>query len=84
MWLTKLKIAIVEKNTDALDKLLDETPKFSDAKEIQEASYLLREASELLHSLKDETALSMKQIKKNISFLNSTQAQPSAKLDIRS
>ena len=84
MWLNKLKIAIVEKNTDALDKLLDEIPKFSDAKEIQEAAYLLREASELLHSLKDETALSMKQIKKNIAFLKSTQVQPSAKLDIRS
>ncbi|MCD6432900.1 MAG: hypothetical protein J7L21_02555 [Sulfurimonas sp.] len=83
MWLTKLKIAIVEKNTDVLDGLLNETPKFSDAKEIQEAMYLLREASELLYSLKDETAVSMKQLKKNLSFLKSTQVQPSAKLDIR-
>ncbi|MEA3372131.1 MAG: hypothetical protein U9Q62_00430 [Campylobacterota bacterium] len=84
MWLTKLKIAIVEKNTDALAKLLEEMPELSDVQEMREAMYLLAEASELLHTLKDETAASMEQVQKNISFLRSTETQSSNKLDIKS
>lgn len=33
MWTTKLKIAIIEKNTDALSKLLEDVPKFNPADE---------------------------------------------------
>ena len=84
MWLNKLKIAIVEKDTDVLDKLLDEVPKFTDITDTKEAMYLLREASILIHTLKDETSSSMKQIKKNIDFLRSTEAPKISKLDIRS
>lgn len=73
MWLNRLKIAIIEKNTDEIDKLLDEVPEFSNKKAMQEAMYLMREASELLYSLKDETGEILSQIKKNIDFLNSTQ-----------
>lgn len=84
MWLTKLKIAIVEKNPDALNKLLDEIPQLEDQKEIEEAVYLLKEATALVNSLKDETKASMKQIKKNLDFLRSTDVPTSKKLDIRS
>ena len=84
MWLTKLKIAIVEKNTDSLDKLLEDIPKLEDKKDIEEAIYLLREASEIVHTLKDETSDSMKQIKKNLQFLRSTDIPTSNKLDITS
>ncbi len=84
MWHTKFKIALVEKNTDALDVLLADMPLFSDPKEIVEAMYLLQEASVLLHSLKDEASNSMIRIKTNISFLNSTQPQSLRTLDIKS
>ena len=83
-WVTSLKVAIVEKNTDKINELLDELPQLEDAKEIEEAIYLLREASELVHTLKDETAASMKQIKKSLNFLKSTENKAPAKLDIRS
>ena len=83
MWLTKVKIAIVEKNTDALSDLIEDIPNFTDAKDIEEAVYLSREALELLHTLKDETALTMSKIKKNISFLESTEEVTPAKLDIK-
>ena len=82
MWLTKLKIAIVEKNTDALNELLDDIPELSDKKEIEEAIYLLREATEIVYTLKDETLSSMSQIKKNIAFLRSTEAPAKSKLDV--
>jgi len=83
MWLTKLKISIVEKDTDVLDKLLDEIPTFSDIKEIEQAAYLLKEASELVHTLKDETSNSIRHIKKNIDFLRSSEDPKKSKLDIK-
>ena len=84
MWLTKLKIAIVEQNTDLIDKLLDEVPKFSNVEDAQKAMHLLREASILSHTLKDETSENMKQIKRNTSFIKSTQPQLDSKLNIKS
>lgn len=84
MWLKSLQIAIIEKNTDELDKLLDETPKFKDVEEMERAMYLLREAAQLLYELKDETALTMKQLKKNIDFLESSKSPQIRKLDIKS
>lgn len=83
MWLNKLKIAIIEKNTDSLNNLLNDIPQFSEPQDIEQAIYLLREASELLHTLKDETAVSMQQVKKSISFLRSTETQAINKLDIK-
>ena len=82
MWLNQLKIAIVQKDVQHLESLLNDIPQLEDLKEIENALYLLQEASNLIQSLKDETASSMKQIKKNIDFLNSAQADRSAKFDI--
>jgi hypothetical protein len=84
MWLTKLKIAIIEKNTDTLSKLMDDIPQLEGEKDIEEAIYLLREATELAHTLQDKASASMKQIKKNIGFLRSTDIPTSKRLDIRS
>ena len=84
MWLNKLKIAIIEKNTKALGALLEEIPSFEDKKDIEQAAYLLREAASMVESMRNETAASMKQIKKNLDFLSSTGTTASKKLDIRS
>ena len=84
MWLNNLKIAIVEKNTDKINELLDDLPQLEKAEEIEEAIYLLREASELIHTLQDETSHSMRQIKKNLQFLRSTEIPTSKRLDIKS
>ncbi|NOR58946.1 MAG: hypothetical protein GQ474_10535 [Sulfurimonas sp.] len=83
MWLTKLKIAIIEKNPDALDTLLDNIPELSEAEDIEQAIYLLREATELIYTLQNETKVSMDKIKKNISFLRSTERKKINKLDIK-
>ncbi|MBL0708508.1 MAG: hypothetical protein JJW00_05635 [Sulfurimonas sp.] len=84
MWLTDFQIALVEKNTDNLDKLLDNMPTFSDVKDMKTASYLLREANELIYTLKDETKIIMNKMKKNLKFLESTQQHPVNKLDLLS
>ncbi len=84
MWLTKLKIAVVEKNPNALSKLLSDVPQLENQKEIEEALFLLREATALMKNLKEETQASMRQIKKNLDFLRSTDIPKSRKLDIKS
>lgn len=84
MWLTKLEIAIVEKNTEALSKLINNFPEFENVEQMRKAMYLLREASILVHTLKDETSAQMKQIKKNLNFLESTQAPYTSSLDLKS
>ncbi len=63
---------------------MDETPKLTDVDKIKEAMFLLKEATTLLQSLKDETSESMKQIKKTMDFIKSTQHQDINKLDITS
>jgi len=84
VWLTKLKIAIVEKNPNALSKLLSDVPQLENQKEIEEALFLLREATALMKNLKEETQASMRQMKKNLDFLRSTEISSSKKLDIKS
>ncbi|ABB43485.1 hypothetical protein Suden_0204 [Sulfurimonas denitrificans DSM 1251] len=83
MWIKKLQIAIIEKDADTISILIETTPKFESVKEIESAIYLLKEANEVMHTLKNETALTMKQLKKNIDFLESTQPQIRSKLDLR-
>jgi len=84
MWLNELKIAIIEKNTDKLNTLMQSLPQLSDAKEIDEALHLLQEATSLVEGLRDATQASMIQMQKNIKFLKSTQAPTVSKLDVSS
>jgi hypothetical protein len=84
MWLNQLKIAIIEKNTDKLSELMNNLPKLEKQEEIAQAIYLIKEATFLVQELKDSTAASMTQMKKNIVFLNSTQAPRANKFDIKS
>ena len=84
MWLTNLKIAIVEKNTDRLTELMDDIPQLEKKEDIEQAIYLIKEATELVLTLQDKTSSSMKQMKKNIDFLKSTEHRTSNRLDVRS
>lgn len=83
MWLKELKIAIIEKNTNKLNELMDNAPSLQDEEEIQQALYLLKEATSLVQGLKDSTAASMVQMKKHIDFLKSAQAPSANKFDIK-
>ena len=84
MWLNKFKIAIVSKDTEGISELLNNRPDFSDVSKMKEAMHLIKEASSLLQELKNDTSISMKQIKKNIDFLKVTQLNQSSKLDVTS
>jgi hypothetical protein len=84
MWNNALQIAIVEKNVEKIKELVETPLDFATLEEMREAQYLLAEASALMHELKDDTAKTMKQIKKNIDFLSSTQKKTPNRLDIKS
>ena len=84
MWLTRLKIALVEKDTEKLSELMENIPKLESVDEMQEARYLIKEAQELVYTLQNNTSASMKQIKQNLTFLKSTQEPKVSKLDIKS
>ena len=84
MWLNQFKIAIIEKNLKKLNELMDKLPQFEKQEDIETAIYLLSEASTIFTELRDETKSSMVQIKKNIDFMQSTEAPLTASLDITS
>lgn len=84
MWLDKLKIALVEKNTQKLSELMDSLPKLETQEQMQEALHLIAQAKELLEGFKEETQKSMTQIQNNKNFLKSTQERAATKLDITS
>ncbi len=84
MWLNQLKVAVVQRDTELLSSLLDDIPTLEDAQDIETAIYLLQEATTIMQQLKDETAVSMKQIKKNIDYLNSSVADQKSQFDVTS
>ena len=84
MWLTKLKIAIVQKDTKILNSLMENLPQFDKQKDTQSAIILLQEATSLIEELQSDIQTSMIQMKKNINFLQSTQAPTTGGFDITS
>ena len=84
MWLREFEIAIIEKNSDEIERLLDLPLKFETLNDAKMALSLLEEAIKFLNEAKNETAVTMMQMKKNIDFLKSTASITQGSLDIRS
>ena len=84
MYLQEFKIALIEKNIQKLEKLADVDLQFDTVEEMQEAMCLIKQAEEFFCELKNDTALSMQQLKKNIDLLKATQAPTVNRLDITS
>ena len=61
---------------------MDTMPEFKTLEEMEEAFYLFKQATELLEGLKEQTALTMRNIKNHIAFMESSQPKNSPKLDI--
>ncbi len=83
MWLKQFKIALIEKNTENLSRLMDDIPSLSRPEDIEQALYLIKEASLLVQTLKDETVQTMGKMKKNIAFLKATEAPKLNNFDIK-
>jgi len=84
MWLNKLQLAIIDKDPKKINTLVEQMPQLESIDDMKKASVLIKEALKLLHTLKDETASSMKQLKKHQDFLKSTTQSKINRLDITS
>ena len=84
MWLNQLKIAVSQKDMDLLGSLLADIPNLTDKEELDSAIVLLAQAKEIIQELQNETVASMKQIKKNLEFLKSTETTQPHRLDVKS
>ncbi|NOQ30733.1 MAG: hypothetical protein GQ570_06390 [Helicobacteraceae bacterium] len=82
MWLNEFKVALLEKDADKLELLLNTMPTFDTLKEMEEALFLSNEALTLVNKLKTATSASIVQIRKSIDFIKSTQ-QVKNSLDIK-
>ena len=82
MWLKRLKIAVVQKDTKELEHLLDNIPKLTEKKEIDEGLCLLDAAKNIVEELQEEDATTMLQMRRNLDFLRSTQTNKSVKFDV--
>ena len=81
MWLKELQIAIIEKNTNEIDRLVECMPMYEKMEDMQAAASLLKEANRLMMTLKEETAESMSKIKKTKDFLDATHSKDSSLFD---
>ena len=84
MWPSKFKIAIIQKDVDSIESLLDNVPTFKNKEDIQHAMYLMKEGLEVLYTLQDETTSSMRKVKKNIDFLGISLVDSSSSFSIKS
>ncbi|MDX9813755.1 MAG: hypothetical protein WC144_00925 [Sulfurimonas sp.] len=83
IWLNRLKVAIVERDTALLEELLESIPQHTQKSELQSAIALMQEASDVVKELRDETFISMEQLKKNLKFLESDATPMTGRLDIK-
>jgi hypothetical protein len=84
MWLKKFKLALIKKEVETMETLLDEMPEFDTLDELKEAAYLIKEAYGIMTQLQSENEKVLGQLRKNIQFLNATQHEAPTKLDITS
>ena len=71
MWIIRFQIAVLEKDVNRIDELLDQVPQFENKQDAEKAMYLIREGMELIYKLQDDLNASMRQMKKSIDFLGS-------------
>jgi hypothetical protein len=83
MWLKRFKIALIERDSALISKLLDEMPKFDTISQMREAQLLMAQAHEFITLLKEETVESMAKIQQNKDYLRASVVSKSTTFNIR-
>jgi len=68
-WLEKFKRALIEKEYEKMESLLDNIPEFESQKDQKEALHLINEAKKAVKIEKDNTLKQMQKIQKTKKFL---------------
>jgi len=83
MWIIKFKIALLEKDIDSIDTLLDSVPEFSNREDAEQAMYLIQQGMELVYNLQDDLGKSMRQMKQSINFLGNSMQASGGRINIK-
>ena len=83
MWLNNFKKAIILKEFQTLNQLIDEMPSMDSLAEMEEAAYLLHNAKVLLETEQSVTLSSLQQLKNTIDFLKATENTPTSSLNLK-
>lgn len=83
MWLTKLKAALVLEDIERISTLLGEMPQFESIDQMEQASYLLMQIKTLIEKEQAHTLQILQQIKNNLDFLKSTQAESPYSINLK-
>jgi hypothetical protein len=83
MWLNNVKKAIVLKEFETLERLLEEIPAMDSLAQMEEAAYLLHHAKNLLEAEQTITLSSLQQIKNTIDFLKATENTPTSSINLK-
>ncbi len=68
-WLEDLKLAIINKDIDLINSLIEDMPEFEKLEEMQQASALIKEGIDLIKKEMDLLVISMDKMKKSKKFL---------------
>ncbi|MDD2828923.1 MAG: hypothetical protein PHW18_05055 [Sulfuricurvum sp.] len=83
MWLNELKKAIILKDYQLLESLITDIPSFESLEQMEEASYLLQNATNLMQNERSATLHSLKQLKSTIDFLKATENSEPSSLNLK-
>lgn len=83
MWLNNVKKAIVLKEFETLEHLLEDIPSMDSLAQMEEAAYLLHHAKNLLEAEQTITLSSLQQIKNTIDFLKATENTPTSSINLK-
>lgn len=83
MWLRNFKKAIILKEFETLNQLIDEMPPMESLSQMEEAAYLLHHAKILLEAERSATFASIQQLKNTLDFLKATENTPVSSLNLK-
>ena len=70
-WINSLKIATIEEDISAIEKLANSMPKFESKQKAKEALGLIDEAKKIMNEHKEKTLVSIKKLRLTKAYLNS-------------
>jgi len=83
MWLTNFKKAVILKEFETLEHLINEMPPMESLSQMEEAAYLLHYAKTLLEMEQTSTLVVLQQLKNTIDFLKATENTPASSINFK-
>ena len=83
IWLSDFKKAVILKEFETLNQLINDMPSMESLAQMEEAAYLLHHAKSLLELEQSATLGSLQQLKNTIDFLKATENTPASSFNLK-